>query len=184
MYRSHHTYRSSTERHIRRYYLYNLLRRVCCGTAFYKTRILSDSIDRSIRYILPWFTAKNVEVIALKNDFINFIDFTGSGLTFISGFNLINSINTIYKYYSNSGGKKEIIIKRTEDAGIFKIIRTNGPAKTTDEIINYYLKRFEKEVETGSNNYRGNYHGNLYGRVRLPRSFLFLLYYIILLSFY
>jgi len=41
-----------TERHIRRHHLYSLLRRACYGTAFRKTRTLSDSVDRSIQYIL------------------------------------------------------------------------------------------------------------------------------------
>ncbi len=120
----------------------------------------------------------------LRDDFVDLVGFADSGLIFIPGLDFADSVSTTCKYYSSFRGKREITIQRTEGAGIFKIIRTDGPVKTIDEIINYYFKCFEEKIKTGFNDYRRSCYGNLYGRVGLPRFFLFLLYYTIFPSFY
>jgi len=123
-------------------------------------------------------------MITPKDNFVNLAGFAGSGLAFVPGLNLTNSVSTACKHYSNSKNKREVTIQRTKGAKTFKITRTNDPTKTTDEIINYYLKHSEEEIETDSNDYRENCHGNPHNRVKLPRSFLLSLCHTILPSFH
>ena len=123
-------------------------------------------------------------MVAPKDDFVDLAGFTNSGLVFIPGLDLVDSVGTAYKHYSSSGGKRGVAVQRTEGAGIFEVVRTDGPARTADEMIDYYLKRSEEEVETGSDGYRGSCHGNPHGRVRLPRFFLLSSCYVMLPSFY
>ena len=123
-------------------------------------------------------------MIAPKDDFINLAGFTDFNLTFISDLNLADSVGTTYKHYSNFRGKRGVTVQRIKDTKTFKITRTDDPARTTDKIINYYLKHSEEEIETDSNDYRENCHGNPHNRVKLPRSFLLSLCHTILPSFH
>ncbi len=125
-----------------------------------------------------------MEIVILRDDFVDLAGFTDSGLVFVPGLDLADSVGTACKYCSSSGGKRGVAVQRTEGAGTFEVTRTDGPVRTADEMIDCYFKYFEKEVETGSDGYRGSCYGNPYDRVRLSRSFLFLLYYIMLPSFY